>query len=268
MRTAFFVFGVICHAMFLVVFLYMACFVGNLPVPKTIDTPAISTSPGWAALIDVVLLALFAVPHSVMARPAFKQWWTRFVPKPLERSVSVLIANGFMILLLWQWQPINIIIWNVPGSVGRSVMWGIFAAGWLLVPLASLMIHHFDLFGTRQVWLHMREQGYTFLPFRTPLLYKFLRHPLYTGWIIAFWATPTMTLGHLAFAGFLTAYILIAIPIEERDLVKIYGPAYEEYRQRVPALVPRVGSLLTKRDNPSPIEDEASPSPVLERGQG
>lgn len=256
MRKIFFVFGVICHAMFLAVFLYMALFVGNLWVPKTIDSPVVSTPLWLAVLINAALLALFAVPHSVMARPAFKQWWTQLIPKPIERSVYVLIANSCVILLLLQWQPINTIIWNVPGSVARGVMWGIFAAGWLLVPLASLMISHFDLLGTRQTWLHMKNQAYTYLPFRTPWLYKFLRHPLYTGWIIAFWATPTMTLGHLMFAGFLTVYILIAIPIEERDLVKVYGPAYEEYRQRVPALVPGVGALIPKRESEGPVEAE------------
>ena len=240
-RLTSFAFGVACHAMFLGVFLYMACFVGNLPVPKTIDSPPAAASPWAAVLINASLLALFAVPHSIMARPAFKAWWTRLVPRHVERSVYVLIANLCVILLIWQWRPITTVVWDVPGPVGRALMWSLFAAGWLLVPVASLMINHFDLFGTRQVWLHLRDQAYTHLPFRTPMLYKLVRHPLYVGWIIAFWATPTMTVGHLLFAAVLTGYMLIAIPIEERDLVKAYGEKYEAYRRRVPALVPRFG---------------------------
>ena len=238
-RVAYFVFGVLCHGMFLVVFLYMAGFVGGLLVPKTIDSPAGGTPPGVAFGIDVLLLALFAVPHSVMARPAFKRWWTQYVPKPLERSVYVLVANLCVALLLWQWRPIGPVVWDVQHPLWRTIVYGVFAAGWLLVPVASLMINHFDLFGSRQVWLHLRNKPYTMLSFRTPMLYRLIRHPLYLGWMIAFWVTPTMSAGHMLFAGFLTAYMLVAIPIEERDLVDTFGEQYEEYRRRVPALVPR-----------------------------
>jgi methanethiol S-methyltransferase len=240
-RFMFFAFGVASHALFLAVFLYMALFTGNLLVPKTIDfpAPAAGASVGFAVLVNVLLLTLFTVPHSVMARPAFKRWWTCIIPAAIERSLYVLIANLCMILLMWQWRPIGAVIWDVPGPVGRALVWTLFGAGWLLVPVASLMINHFDLFGTRQVWLHFRDQAYTYLPFRTPMLYKVIRHPIYVGWIIAFWATPTMTAGHLLFAVFQTAYMLIAIPIEERDLVLAYGEKYEEYRARVPALIPR-----------------------------
>ena len=245
-RIAFFTFGVIAHAMFLAVFLYMACFVGNLPVPKTIDAPSVATPLRVAVLINVALLVLFAVPHSVMARPAFKHWWTRIVPKPIERSVYVLIANLSVILLMWQWRPITTVVWDVPGPVGRALMWSLFAAGWLLVPLASLMISHFDLFGTRQVWLNFRKQAYEYLPFRTPWLYSVVRHPLYVGWMIAFWATPTMTAGHLLFAALMSAYMLAAIPIEERDLVLAFGDKYEEYRRRTPALIPRIRACPTE----------------------
>src|SRR5688572_26818592 len=163
LRYAFFAFGVASHALFLAVFLYMACFTGNLLVPKTIDGPAVGTSTAAALLINALLLAQFAVPHSVMARPAFKRWWTRVVPKPLERSVYVMIANLSVILLMWQWRPMNAVIWDVPGPIGRALMWTLFASAWLLVPLASLMISHFDLFGTRQVWLHLRERAYAYL---------------------------------------------------------------------------------------------------------
>jgi protein-S-isoprenylcysteine O-methyltransferase Ste14 len=235
--------------MFLAVFLYMAGFVADLPrLSKTIDSPTAATPLSTALLINVALLALFAVPHSVMARPGFKQWWTKFVPKPIERSVYVLIANLCVILLMWQWRPMTTVVWHVPGPVGRALVWTVFAAGWLLVPLASLMISHFDLFGTRQVWLHLREQAYEYLPFRTPMLYSLVRHPLYVGWMIAFWATPTMTIGHVLFATVLTAYMLVAIPIEERDLIRAFGPKYEEYRRRVPALVPRFGSQQRKTE--------------------
>ena len=243
-RIAFFLFGLVCHGMFLVVFLYMMGFVGNLLVPKSIDSPADDIHPALAAGIDLLLLALFAVPHSVMARPAFKRWWTRYVPEPLERSVYVLVANLSMILLLWQWRPLGPLVWDVAHPLWRGIIYGLFAAGWLLVPVASLMINHFDLFGSRQVWLHLRQKPYTFLPFRTPMLYRLVRHPLYVGWMLAFWVTPTMSAGHVLFAAFLTAYMLVAIPIEERDLVDAYGEQYEQYRRRVPALVPRAGALL------------------------
>jgi methanethiol S-methyltransferase len=256
-RIAFFAFGVASHAMFLAVFLYMACFTGNLLVPKTIDGPPAggSSNSSVAVLVNLLLLTLFTVPHSVMARPAFKARWTRVVPPALERSVYVLIANLSIILLLWQWRPIGNVIWDVPGPVGRALVWTLFGAGWLLVPLASLMINHFDLFGTRQVWLHLRDRTYSYPPFRTPMLYKVVRHPLYVGWIIAFWATPTMTAGHLMFAAFLTAYMLVAIPIEERDLVRAYGAKYEDYRARVPALVPRP---FSGRGPEAPTAPEAS----------
>jgi methanethiol S-methyltransferase len=244
-RIAFFGFGLFCHGMFLAVFLYMAGFVGGLLVPKTIDSPAGDTPPAAAVAIDLLLLGLFAVPHSVMARPAFKRWWTRYVPQPLERSVYVLVANLCVILLMWQWRPIGPVVWDVRHPLWRAIVYGVFGGGWLLVPVASLMINHFDLFGTRQVWLHLRRREYTFLRFRTPLLYRMIRHPLYLGWMLAFWVTPTMSAGHLLFAAFLTVYMLVAIPIEERDLVDVYGEQYEQYRRRVPALVPRPVALLS-----------------------
>lgn len=254
-RHAIFTFGVLSHAMFLGVFLYMALFVGNILVPKTIDAPAARERVALRLAIDMALLLLFAVPHSVMARPAFKRWWTQFVPQHMERSMYVLIANLCVILMMWQWRPIEAVVWHVPGPVGRALMWTLFAAGWLLVPLASLMINHFDLFGTRQVWLHLRQEAYTHLPFRTPWLYSLVRHPLYVGWMIAFWVTPTMTVGHLMFACVLTAYMLIAIPIEERDLVAAYGEQYEEYRRRVPALIPRVN---VKRGSQGKLSEAAA----------
>jgi protein-S-isoprenylcysteine O-methyltransferase Ste14 len=227
------------HALFFVVFLYMAGFVGNFAVPKSIDAPAVAGSTTMAVVIDLILLAAFTVPHSVMARPGFKRWWTRFVPSPVERSVYVMLSNILMIALLALWRPMDHVIFDLRDPVARGAMWALFATGWLLVPLASLMISHFDLFGTRQVWLHLQQKAYTHLPFRTPGLYRFVRHPLYVGWIVAFWSTPTMTMGHLLFASTLTLYMLIAIPFEERDLKAVFPAEYASYRKRVGGLIPR-----------------------------
>ena len=238
-RSFFFTYGLVSHLLFLVVFAAMAGFVGNLFVPWTIDSGGASFS--WSALaIDLGLLLLFAVPHSVMARPGFKRRWTRVIPAEIERSTYVMVANLCVIALIAFWQPIGPVIWSIEGGVGRTILWGLFAAGWLMVPLVSLLINHFDLFGTRQVWLSLKGRSYEPLAFRTPGIYRFIRHPLYVGWMLAFWATPVMTAGHLLFAGVLTAYMLVAIPIEERDLVADLGDEYRNYREKVPALVPRM----------------------------
>lgn len=237
-RWFFFGYGITCHLSFFAVFAYLMGFLGNILVPKSVDSPTTSSLPS-AITVNFLLLIMFGLQHSVMARPAFKRVWTRIVPQPIERSTYVLISNIVTILLVWQWQAINIVVWDVPSDLGRYLLWGLFAAGWLLVPAASLMINHFDLFGTRQVWLYLRGRQYTPLPFRTPMLYRYIRHPLYVGWAIAFWATPTMTLGHLLFAGFMTAYMALAALIEERDLVHFLGSQYEEYQRLVPRYVPR-----------------------------
>lgn len=239
-RYLYFAYGAACHGLFLVTYAYMAGFVGNLFVPKSIDSPA--SDPFWlAAGINTALVAAFAVPHSVMARPWFKRRLTRFVPETIERSTYVLTACLLMGLLMWQWRPMGLVIWDVQSQALRWGLQGLFAFGWLLVPAASLLINHFDLFGTRQVWLYLRNRPYTHLPFKSPVLYSRVRHPLYVGWMIAFWATPTMTAAHLVFAGLMTAYMLAAIPFEERDLVRFFGDTYAEYRRRVPALIPRFG---------------------------
>jgi protein-S-isoprenylcysteine O-methyltransferase Ste14 len=245
--------------LFFVVFAYMAGFVGNFLVPKSIDSPSVAGSIVNAVLIDVGLLAAFCIPHSVMARPAFKRWWTTLVPASIERSVYVLLANALMILLLALWRPIGPVIYDLRSPVARGAMWVLFATGWLLVPAASLMISHFDLFGTRQVWLHLQQKAYTHLPFHTPMLYKLVRHPLYVGWMISFWATPTLTAGHAMFAAFMTIYMLAAIPIEERDLIAAYGENYQQYRRRVPALIPRI----KRRETLAPVM-----KPDLELGAG
>jgi protein-S-isoprenylcysteine O-methyltransferase Ste14 len=239
-RRLFFVFGMLSHLMFLGVFAYMAGFVGNLMAPKSIDSPVVTGSTWAAIMMDLFLLALFTVPHSVMARPTFKRWWTQFVPEPVERSVYVFTSNVLMGALLLFWRPIDLVLWDFTNPAARAVMWSLFAVGWFMVPLASLMINHFDLFGTRQVWLNLKQRAYTNLPFRTPMLYSVVRHPLYVGWMIAFWATPTMTAGHMLFAASLTIYMLIAIYFEERNLVEHFGQEYIDYRNRVGGLIPRL----------------------------
>lgn len=240
-RIGFFGYGVACHAMFLAVYAWMAAFVGGFVPGLRPTLDGAPTSPFWlAVLVDVALIAAFAVPHSVMARQGFKRWWTKFVPAPIERSTYVLIANVLMIALLALWQPLGGHVWTVTDPTMRVMVWSLFAAGWLIVPTATLMTNHFDLFGTRQVWLYLRGKEYTPLKFGVRGFYKYVRHPLYVGWLLAFWATPTMTVSHLVFAGLLSAYILFAIKLEERDLVSHYGAKYERYREEVGGLVPRV----------------------------
>jgi protein-S-isoprenylcysteine O-methyltransferase Ste14 len=236
-RVLAFVYGVVSYLVFLVTFLYAIGFVGNFIVPKSIDSgePELFSQ---ALLINVLLLGLFAIQHSVMARPAFKRWWTRFVPQPVERSTYVLLASLALILLFWQWRPLTDIVWNVENTVGRYILWALFFLGWATVLVGTFLINHFDLFGLRQVYLYQRGEEYTNLSFRTPFLYKMVRHPIMLGFIIAFWSTPHMTIGHLIFAIVTTAYIVIAIQLEERDILRIHGTAYEEYRKQVSMLLP------------------------------
>lgn len=229
-------YGVISYAVFFATFLYAIGFIGNLFVPSSIDAVP-TTDLGTALAIDIALLALFAIQHSVMARPAFKRWWTRFVPVAMERSTYTLLSSVALILLFWQWRPIGAVIWNVESDVGIALLYSGFAFGWTLVLVSTFFINHFDLFGLRQVWLYFRGRPYTPIPFRTPALYKVVRHPLYVGWLFAFWCAPTMTAAHLLFAVLTTAYILIAIQLEERDLTDAF-PEYSTYRKRVPMLIP------------------------------
>ena len=235
-RITLFLYGLACYLVFLATFLYAVGFLGNFAVPKAIDSGA--QAPLVQALaIDLALLGLFAVQHSVMARQWFKKAWTRIVPAPVERSTYVLFSSLALVLLFWQWQPLGGVIWNVESSVGRLALQGLFAMGWLTVLATTFLIDHFDLFGLRQVWLHLLGRQYTSPGFRTPGPYRFVRHPLYVGWLLVFWSAPTMTSAHFVFAIATTAYILIAIQFEERDLERLHGE-YAEYRRRVPMILP------------------------------
>jgi protein-S-isoprenylcysteine O-methyltransferase Ste14 len=239
-RWLIFVYGVVSYAVFFGTFLYAVGFVGNLWVPKSIDS-APESSLGVALLINAALLGVFAIQHSVMARPAFKRWWTRIIPQTAERSTYTLLSSIALIALFAFWEPMGGVVWSVEPPVGQALLYAAFAFGWLLVLVSTFLINHFDLFGLRQVWLQLLRRPYQPLPFKTPLLYRYVRHPLYVGWFFAFWATPTMTVAHLVFAIATTAYILIAIQLEERDLTAEH-PEYAQYRERVPMLVP-----LTKK---------------------
>ena len=236
-RIAFFVYGSLSYVIFLGTFLYAIGFIGNFGVPKTLDG-APNGPLGVAFLIDAALLTLFAVQHSVMARKWFKDWWTRIVPKPLERSTYVLFSSLALIMLFWQWQPLGGFVWSIEDPFGVIVLRVLFAFGWALVLISTFLINHFDLFGLRHVWLYLLGRPYTTLRFGTPGPYRLVRHPLYVGWLFAFWSTPTMTLAHLLFSVATTAYILMAIQFEERDLMREHGEAYEAYRESVPMLIP------------------------------
>lgn len=231
------VYGTVSYLIFFVAALYTIGFVGNLIVPKTIDAgPAASFI--HAFIVDVLLLALFAIQHSVMARPAFKRWWTTIVPRSIERSTYVLFASVLLLLLYWQWLPIPGVIWDVEHTTGGVFLQGLYFFGWFIVFLSTFLIDHFDLFGLRQVYVNWRAGEYTSPGFKTPSLYRLVRHPLMLGFLITFWATPHMTVGHLIFSLAATGYILVGIHLEERDLLAVYGEVYRHYRQRVFMLLP------------------------------
>jgi protein-S-isoprenylcysteine O-methyltransferase Ste14 len=232
-------YGVMAYAFFFGVFTYAVGFIGGFLAPTTLDGP-LSGSLAAAIAINLSLALLFGIQHSVMARPAFKSMLTKFIPEPMERSTYVLATNLVMLLLFWQWRPIGMTVWSIENPMLQGAIWTLYGLGWLTVFVTTVLINHFDLFGLRQVWLYFCGQPYTQLKFVTPGPYKYVRHPLYIGWLMVFWCTPHMGAAHLLFAVGMTAYILIAIQFEERDLVK-YHPDYADYRRRVPMLIPGTG---------------------------
>ncbi len=245
-RILAFVYGVACYGVFFATFLYAIGFLGNFGVPKSIDSGR-DGSIAAALLIDGALLALFAVQHSIMARPWFKRAWTRFVPEPLERSTYVLFSSVALLLMFWMWRPIGGVIWDLQDGIAAAVIYCVYGAGLAIVLLSTFLLNHFDLFGLRQVYLYLLGREYTPLEFRTPSFYRYVRHPLYVGWLLTFWAAPLMTVAHLFFAAMTTAYILLAIRFEEADLVAAHGEEYQRYRREVPMIVPALAPKSSPR---------------------
>jgi len=239
-RVLSFGYGLVAYAVFLGAFLYAIGFVDGMIVPKAIDDGEVGPVLE-AIVINVVLLSIFAVQHSVMARPAFKRLWTKLVPASIERSTYVLLASLALILIFWQWRPIPNVVWHVTEPAAASALLGLSLFGWFIVLVSTFMINHFELFGVQQVVYHLTGRKLSAPPFKTPFFYRFVRHPIYLGFIIAFWATPVMTAGHLLFAGVTTAYIFVGIFLEEKDLIAHYGDQYRQYRAKVGMLIPFLG---------------------------
>lgn len=254
-KVLFLLYGIIAYLIFFGTFCYAIGFVSALFVPKHIDS--VPESPlAYALLVDAALLSLFALQHSIMARPAFKRWWTKFIPEPIERSTYVLLASVCLILLFWLWQPLGGIVWQVQSETAKIFLQSLCLLGFGIVLVSTFLINHFDLFGLRQVWLYATGKPYQSLAFRTPFFYKYVRHPIYMGFIIAFWAAPVMTVAHLFFAAMTTAYILAAIQFEENDLVRHFGVKYKEYRKSAPMLIPFSRGLKNKRMDSESIAEE------------
>jgi len=241
MRALYLLYAAVAYAIFFATFLYLIAFVGNFSlVPVTVDFARVA-APGTAALIDLALIALFGIQHSVMARPGFKAGWTRIVPAPIERSTYVLFASGALIILMAFWHQLPALVWTVTHGAGAAILWILFASGWAIVLTSTFLINHFELFGLQQAWFALRERAAAPPVLRQPFFYRFVRHPLYAGFFLAFWATPAMTAGHLLLAVGLSIYMLIAIRLEERNLIDTFGADYVAYRETTPMLVPGTG---------------------------
>lgn len=236
-RLVAFLYGLISYFVFFASFLYAIGFVEDFIVPKTIDSGA-AVPLAEALIVNLLLMSVFAIQHSVMARPQFKQWWTRLVPKSVERSTYVLFSSLALVLLFWQWRPMPAVVWHIANPQIAMAVVGLSLVGWLIVLTSTFLINHFELFGLHQVANNLTGRAMPAPHFRTPLYYKFVRHPIYLGFIIAFWAAPTMTMGHLLFAAVTTAYIFVGIALEERDLVTVFGDEYRRYKGRVSMVIP------------------------------
>lgn len=256
-RLLLFLYSVAAYGLFLAVFLYLVAFVGDLGVPRSLDAGPAADTP-TALVIDLLLVALFGLQHSVMARPAFKHWITQAVPAPVERSTFVLAASLVLVVVFWQWRPLPATVWRAEGGIA-TLLWAVFGLGWGTVLLSTFLINHFDLFGLRQSWVHLRQRALQPLAFRTTLLYRLVRHPIMLGFLLAFWAIPHMTAGHLLFAAAMTVYILVGVHYEERDLVRSLGRDYVDYRRRTPAFVP--GLPGARSDLPVAPEPGSWPAP-------
>ena len=247
LRGAYLLFGVFAYAIFFATFLYLIAFVGDLPiVPRTVSAGGGAVAPTAAILTNLGLIALFGAQHTLMARQGFKRAWTRLVPAPIERSMYVLLASAALWVLFHFWRPLPAEIWRVDNALGAGVLWAPFAAGWLIVLISTFLISHFELFGLKQVWMHLRGTATVTPVLRRPFFYRFVRHPLYSGFFLAFWTTPVMTLGHLIFAVGMSLYMLIAIRFEERDLIELFGEDYARYRREVGMLAPRLAPSWMK----------------------
>jgi protein-S-isoprenylcysteine O-methyltransferase Ste14 len=236
-RVAYLLYGLLAYFLFFIAFVYGIGFIGDLVVPKGIDDGVVAPL-STALAINISLLLLFAIQHNVMARQWFKDWWTQFVPQPIERSTYVAASSLILLLLYWQWRPMPDVVWHVENPIGRGVLWALYFAGWAIVLASSFVIDHFELFGLKQVWNNFHEREPIEAPFSERSIYRWVRHPLMLGFIVAFWSAPTMSQGRLLFAVVTTVWILIAIQIEERDLLQFLGDPYRRYRERTPMLLP------------------------------